>query len=183
MASLWIITLSLFFSFFFILFYFCSFLFGYWEDEGRDSKKNRILSHCIQEKDGALWLKWKLHYVCVYMSIASTFSIFLYYIFFSGFLHLKFLIETKNMYFKQKRNKSINKTLTWVSRSIMRSEEILGSMPILQCLAIALLSSVSIANGGSIPCIASKPKKKTLSYSYPNNHKFQNERIGSIGIY
>ena len=56
----------------------------------------------------------------------------------------------------------------------MRSEEILGSMPILQCLAIALLSSVSIANGGSIPCIASKPKKKkTLPYSYPNHHKFQ----------
>ena len=175
MASLWIITLSLFFSFFFILFYFCSFLFGYWEDEGRDSKKNRILSHGIKENDGALWLKWKLYHVCVYVSIASTFSIFLcyFFFFFSVFLHLNFLIETKNMYFKQKSNKIINKTFTWESRSIMRSEEILGSMPTLQCLAIALLSSVSIANGGSIPCIASKPKKKTLSYSYPNNHKFQ----------
>ena len=159
MASLWIITLSLFFSFFFILFYFCSFLFGYWENEGRASKKNRILSHCIQENDGALWLKWKLHYVCVCAYSFYIFNLSLLNIF-SSFLHLKFLIETKNMYFKQKSNKSINKTLTWVSRSIMRSEEILGSMPMLQCLAIALLSSVSIANGGSIPCIASKPKKK-----------------------
>ena len=117
------------------------------------------------------------------MSIASTFSIFLYYIFFSGFLHLKFLIETKNMYFKQKRNKSINKTLTWVSRSIMRSEEILGSMPILQCLAIALLSSVSIANGGSIPCIASKPKKKknpTLFLSQPPQISTKNTKTKEL---
>ena len=122
--------------------------------------------------------------LCVYSFYIFNFSLLF---FISGFLHLKFLIETKNMYFKQKSNKIINnKTFTWVSRSIMRSEEILGSMPILQCLAVALLSSVSITNGGSIPCIASKKKKK-LSYSYPNHHKFQlkkkNERIGSISIY
>lgn len=45
------------------------------------------------------------------------------------------------------------KTRTWVSRSIRRSAETLGSMPTLQCLAIALPSSVSIENGGSIPVI------------------------------
>ena len=75
----------------------------------------------------------------------------------------------------------------------MRSEEILGSMPMLQCLAIALLSSVSIANGGSIPCIASKPKKKNpilflseqpqISTKKNLKKKKKNERIGSISIY
>ena len=131
-------------SFLLFLFYFCSFLFGYWENDGRASKKNRILSHGIKENDGALWLKWKLYHVCVYVSIASTFSIFLCYFFcFSVFLHLNFLIETKNMYFKQKSNKIINKNFTWVSRSIMRSEEILGSMPLLYFLLS--LSQMAVA--------------------------------------
>jgi len=40
---------------------------------------------------------------------------------------------------------------TWVSRRIMRSVEILGSTPVEQCLAIALVSSDCMAKGGSIP--------------------------------
>lgn len=40
---------------------------------------------------------------------------------------------------------------TWVSRRIMRSEDILGSIPIEQCLAIALVSSDCMVKGGNIP--------------------------------
>jgi len=40
---------------------------------------------------------------------------------------------------------------TCVSRSIIRSADILGSMPVEQCLAIALFSSDCMVKGGSIP--------------------------------
>lgn len=40
---------------------------------------------------------------------------------------------------------------TWVSRSIRRSVEILISIPVVQCLAIALVSSDCVVKGGSIP--------------------------------
>lgn len=40
---------------------------------------------------------------------------------------------------------------TCVSRSMIRSADILGSMPVEQCLAIALFSSDCMVKGGSIP--------------------------------
>jgi len=40
---------------------------------------------------------------------------------------------------------------TCVSRRIIRSEDILGSMPIEQSFAMALFSSDCMAKGGSIP--------------------------------
>jgi hypothetical protein len=45
----------------------------------------------------------------------------------------------------------IKKCLTWVSRRISLSADILGSIPTEQCLAIARLSSDCTVNGGSIP--------------------------------
>lgn len=48
---------------------------------------------------------------------------------------------------------NITRWLTWASRSMSRSAETLNSIPVVQCFAIALVSSDCVAKGGSIPAV------------------------------
>lgn len=60
---------------------------------------------------------------------------------------------------------------TCVSRRIIRSADILGSMPLEQCLAVALFSSDCIAKGGNIPVDSysnQKQKQKQLKTTVKN---------------
>jgi hypothetical protein len=60
---------------------------------------------------------------------------------------------------------------TCVSRRIIRSEDILGSMPIEQSCAIALFSSDCMAKGGSIPVFSCISQIKGIQYSNKKKKK------------
>jgi len=71
---------------------------------------------------------------------------------------------------EREKNEDIMGSGTWVSRRIMRSVEILGSTPVEQCLAIALVSSDCTAKGGSIPAgLEIKSQNKTKKHSKERN--------------